>query len=225
MTLPSAPTPATSTVTNMHTESTVTTTTTTLTAYAEATTIASSNGVAYRKYTHSFDANLAVTGFTSSYFKTLTPDWTGFQRSLTFSTPNWSGGSSYLTLSDHSAFLASQAAIMLQGFFVARQTGTYTFSSSRDYIDNWGYLWLGDAAYSTWSDSNTAFQASRTGAGYITGITTVTLNEGDAIPLAWLWANGGGVSQSYFQVTSPDGTSTTDTSEYFVQACSSGVFS
>ncbi|KAK9769756.1 hypothetical protein SCAR479_13539 [Seiridium cardinale] len=195
---------ATDTEASSHTESATTTITTTLTAYAEATTIAS-NGIAYRKYTHSYDANSASSRFTSSTFKSLTPDWSGVLQLLTFSTPNWPSGSQYLTLADHSAFLASQAA--------------------RDYIDNWGYLWTGDASYSTWSDSNTAYQASRTGAGYTTGTTTVTLNAGDAIPLAFLWANGGGVAESYFTVTTPSGSSTTDTTGYFVQACSSSVFS
>lgn len=113
---------------------------------------------------------------------------------------------------------------MLQGFFIAKQTGTYTLFSSKDYVDNWGYLWTGDAAYSSWSDSNTAFQARRTDAGYFSGTATLTLNAGDAIPLAWLWANGGGVSQSYFMITAPDGSSTTDTTGYFVQSCSAGVF-
>ncbi|KAK9418671.1 putative GLEYA domain-containing protein [Seiridium unicorne] len=211
------------TETSSHTESTTTTTTTTLTAYAEATTIAS-NGIAYRKYTHSYDANSASSGFTSSTFKSLTSDWSGVLQSLTFSIPNWPSGSQYLTLADHSAFLASQAALVLQGFFIAQETGTYTFTSSKDYIDNWGYLWTGDASDSTWSDSNTAYQASRTGAGYTTGTTTVTLNAGDAIPLAFLWANGGGVGESYFTVTTPSGSSTTDTTGYFVQACSSSVF-
>lgn len=210
-------------VTNTQTETTTTSTTTTLTAYAQATTIAS-NGIAYRKYTHSYNADLTASGFTSSAFKSLTPDWSGVLQSITFSTPNWSSGSQYLTLSDHAAFLATQAALLLQGFFIAKETGTYTLTSSSSYIDNWGYLWTGDAAYSSWSDSNTAYQASRTNAGYITGTTTVTLNAGDAIPLAFLWANGGGVGQSYLTVKTPSGATTTDSTGYFVQACSSSVF-
>ncbi|KAK6193326.1 hypothetical protein LQW54_012588 [Pestalotiopsis sp. IQ-011] len=214
---------ATYTETNTISETTTATTTTTLTAYAEATSIAS-NGIAYRKYTHSYSADSSSSGYTSTAFKSLSPDWTGALQSLTFSTPNWSSGSQYLTLSDHAAFLATQAALLLQGFFIAKETGTYTFASSRDYIDNWGYLWVGDVSYSTWSDSNTAFQASRTGAGYYGGSYSVTLNAGDAIPLTWLWANGGGVAQSYFKLTTPSGSSTTDTTGYFVQACSSSVF-
>ncbi|KAH8666834.1 GLEYA domain-containing protein [Xylariales sp. PMI_506] len=216
---------ATYTATNTATESTTVTTTTTLTAYAVVTTIAS-NGIAYRKYTHSYDADLTASGFTSSAFKSLTPDFSGALQSLSFSTPNWPSGSTALTLSDRggASFDASQAALLLQGFFIARQTGTYTLSSSASYIDNWGYLWTGDAAYSDWSDANTGFQASRTGAGYYGGSTTVDMSEGDAIPLTWLWANGGGVSQSYFVVTAPDGTVTTDSTGYFVQACDSSVF-
>lgn len=206
-----------------HTDIITTTSTTTRTVYAEATTVAS-NGVRYRKYEQPYNANLANSGYTSSYFKGKTPDWTGILTSLSFATPNWPSGSLDLTLQDHAAFPATQSALLLQGFFIAKETGTYTLSSAASSIDNWGYLWLGDVAYSAWSDANTAFKASRTGAGNVAGSTTVTLNAGDAIPLTWLWANGGGVARSYFAVTSPSGVTTTDTTGYFVQACSDTVF-
>jgi len=112
----------------------------------------------------------------------------------------------------------------LQGFFIAQETGVYTLSSSANYIDNWGYLWTGDAAYSAWDDSNTVFQASRTGDGYYGGATTLVMNAGDAVPITWLWSNGGGTAQSYFAISAPDGSYTTDSTGYFVQACSSGTF-
>ncbi|KAI1810293.1 GLEYA domain-containing protein [Poronia punctata] len=211
------------TTTNTHTETTETTATSTITENAEATTIVS-NGLVYRKYEHSYDANLVSSGYTSTAFKSLTPDWTGVLTSLSFSSPNWPSGSQYLELQDHAAFLATQSAILLQGFFLAPETGTYTLSSSADLIDNWGYLWTGDVAYAVWDDTNTAFQASRTGAGNFGGSTTVTLNAGDAIPITWLWANGGGVAQSFFSVTTPSGSTTTDTTGFFVQPCSSEVF-
>lgn len=178
----------------------------------------------YRKYTHSYNANLANPGFISSTFKTLTPDWTGHLETLSFS--NWEGNNQVdLTLPDHASFPATQAAVLAQGFFIARETGTYTLSSSGAYVDNWGYLWIGDVAYSAWDDSNTAFKAVRVGAGpYTGGSTTVNLTAGSATPLTWLWVNGGGAAQSYFTVTSPSGVSTTDTTGYFVQACSNTVF-
>ncbi|KAI3321025.1 GLEYA domain-containing protein [Xylariaceae sp. AK1471] len=212
---------ATYTETSTHTESTTTTTTTTLTAFAEATTIASS-GLMYRKYTHPYDANLVASGFTSSAFKSLTPDWRGVIHALTFD--DYTTGGVYLTIEGHAAFDATQAAILAQGFFLAKETGTYTLTSSKDTIDNWGYLWTGDVAYSAWDDSNTAYQSSRTGAPYVTGTTTLTLNAGDAIPLTWLFANGGGPAQSVFTIITPSGASTSDTTSYFVQACSASIF-
>lgn len=214
---------ATVTATNTLTQITTSTTTSTETAYATATTIAS-NGSAYREYTCPFDANSADNGFTSSYFKTLPPNFSGTQQSLDFASPDWPSSETTITLSDGQSFDGSQAALLLQGFFIAAETGTYTFSSSGNYIDNWGYLWTGDAAYSGWDDDNTDFQASRTTAGYYGGSTTVAVNAGDAIPLTWLWANGGGAGQSYFVITSPDGSTVTDTTGFFVQACSSEVF-
>lgn len=163
-------------------------------------------------------------GFTSSYFKGLTPDFSGTLQDIDFSSPDWPSSDTTLSLPGQAPFDASQAAILAQGFFVAAETGTYVLSSSSDDIDNWGYLWTGDVAYLEWDDSNTDFQASRTGAGYYGGSTPLVMNAGDAIPLTWLWANGGGAAQSYFAITSPDGSTVTDTTGFFVQECSSEVF-
>ncbi|OMP88075.1 hypothetical protein BK809_0002832 [Diplodia seriata] len=111
----------------------------------------------------------------------------------------------------------------MQGFFVAQATGTYTISTSADYIDNYGYLWTGDAAY-TWTDGTTAYAATRTGGGYFGGSTSITMNAGDAVPMTWLWANGGGVGRSHFVITTPSGSSVTDTTGYFAPACDSSIF-
>jgi hypothetical protein len=211
------------TETSTHTDVATTTSTTTLTAFAEATTIAS-NGLRYRKFEQPYSAIVPNSGYNSSYFKGRTPDWTGVLTSLSFATPDWPFGSPDLTLQDHAAFVANQSALLLQGFFIAKETGKYNFSSAAESIDNWGYLWLNDVAYSAWNDNNAAFKASRTFYGNVGGSTTVTLNAGDAIPLTWLWANGGAVAQSYFDVTSPSGVKTNDTTGYFVQACSNAVF-
>ncbi|KAL1889665.1 hypothetical protein Sste5346_008784 [Sporothrix stenoceras] len=197
------------------------------TEYATATTIATNGAAAYRRYFSPYDANLEDAGFTSDDFSPLNPSRpavlsSGYLASLTFS--NWPYGGTDLYLDDGAEFDASQAALLFQGFFVARQSGTYYLSTSGDYIDNYGYLWTGDVSYSTWSDSNAAFKASRTGDGYYGGSTSLSLNEGDAIPIAWLFANGGGAAQSYFVVTSPDGTSTTDTTGFLVPACSANTF-
>ncbi|KAF9630898.1 hypothetical protein BFW01_g1769 [Lasiodiplodia theobromae] len=163
-------------------------------------------------------------GFTSTYFKTASVDFSGTLEDVDFSSPNWPSGSRYITLPGNSQFDSAYAAVLMNGFFVAPVTGTYTISSSSSSIDNWGYLWKGDVAYSTWSDSNTAYQASRTGAGYIGGRTSFTLSAGDAIPMTLLWANGGGVGQSTFIITLPSGSTVSDSTGYFAPGCDA-VFS
>ncbi|KAF4535209.1 Gleya adhesin domain protein [Lasiodiplodia theobromae] len=213
----------TETSTNTVTDYTTTTTTTTETAYATATTI-STSGLAYRKYTHSYNADSSSSGFTSTYFKTASVDFSGTIEDVDFSSPNWPSGSRYITLPGNSQFDSAYAAVLMNGFFVAPTSGTYTISSSSSSIDNWGYLWKGDVAYSTWSDSNTAYQASRTGAGYIGGSTSFTLSAGDAIPMTLLWANGGGVGQSTFIITLPSGSTVSDSTGYFAPGCDA-VFS
>ncbi|KAL6407697.1 putative gleya adhesin domain protein [Ilyonectria robusta] len=212
------------TVRNTRTAIVSTVSTKAVTAYVVATEIAS-NGISYRKYTSSFNAYLANSGFTTTFFKKKNPEFRGVLQSLSFSTPSWPTGSTLLTLADRrKSFESSQSALLFNGFFIAKETGTYTFTSLADAIDNWGYLWVGDVAYSDWNDDNTAFKASRTGAGNFGGSYSVTLRKGDAIPLTWLWANGGSVAQSYLSITTPGGVTTTDTTGYFVQACGADVF-
>lgn len=216
------------TVTSTVTQTTTSTTTKVSTAFATSTTIAS-NGLAYKKYTHAFDARTPECNFTSSFFQRRTPDAEGVLTNLNFVTPNWpSPADTSLTipglLPAAGAFDASQTAFVVQGFFLARTPGSYTFSSPKDKIDNWGYLWLGEPAYCDWTDANAAFKATRTVDSIVSGTTTIELQAGDAIPLTWLWANGGAASRSYLSITLPDGTVVEDTTGLFVQACNPDVF-
>jgi len=127
------------------------TTTSTIVANAAATTIAS-NGVQYRKYSSPYreDSN----DVTSTYFKTAAADFSGNLQSLSFSTPNWPSSNYFITLADGQHFYSAYAALLLQGFFIAKETGTYIFQSRSGEIDNYGYLWTGDNAYSAWNDGN-----------------------------------------------------------------------
>ncbi|KAI0389847.1 GLEYA domain-containing protein [Xylariaceae sp. FL0594] len=195
----------TNTNTVTHTTTTTTTTTTTSAVIEEATTI-QPNALRYRKYEQPYDGNLENSGYTSSWFKGKQPDWTGELSTLSFASPDWPGPDTTLTLPDHAPFDASMSALLLQGFFVAR------------------YLWTGDVAYASWDDGNAAFKASRTGAGFVGGGVELVMNEGDAIPITWLWANGGQAAQSWFAIQTPSGEVTTNTTGYFVKACSDGVF-
>ena len=202
------------TVTTTVTEGTVT-----ATAYAEATSIAAS-GLHYRRWEHGYDANQDAPGYTVGYFKGRTPLGSGTLRSPTFR------GSGNLVRVGAEIVPGPQAAVMMQGFFVARQTGTYTLWSGANDIDNWGYLWTGAPALGDWRDDNTAFKAVRTGSKgqYTGGITYLTLQAGDAVPVAWLWANGGGDAASYLGIRGPNGMVTTDGSDFFVLPCNDGVF-
>ncbi|KAF2443336.1 hypothetical protein P171DRAFT_473647 [Karstenula rhodostoma CBS 690.94] len=219
-----AATTVTETTTEQATATEETTTTSTITAYAVETTIAS-NGVQYRKYTHTFDANRADGGgFTSNYFKNQPAQFSGAITSLSFATPNWPSGSTTLTLSDGRSFPSDFAALLLQGFFIAKETGQYIITSRGGDVDNYGYAWTGDNAYSAWNDGNAAFRSARTGGGNVDGNTYLRLNAGDAVPLTYLWANGGGVGQNIVRITTPSGRVVTSHAGYFVQACSSSVF-
>ncbi|CAK7221942.1 hypothetical protein SBRCBS47491_004701 [Sporothrix bragantina] len=199
------------------------------TEYAVATAINTDGGkLNYRRYDSPYNADNANSGFTSSQFSPNNPDRpgvlsTGMLASLTFSTPNWPNGGTYLDL-DGDSFDSAQAAILFQGFFVAQQQGTYYLETNENYVDNYAYMWTGDDAYSMWNDDNAAFKASRTGDGNFGGYTTLDLYIGDAVPITYLWANGGGVGQSYIVMYTPGGVETTDLTGYFVPACDNSVF-
>ncbi|KAM5345940.1 hypothetical protein ACJ41O_011801 [Fusarium nematophilum] len=122
--------------------------TATITVYATAETIAS-NGARYRRYTHPFVAG-GSEPYTSSFFKDKDPVADGVIGTLSWNNSGSGPPSSYVTLPGHdpsTSFDASDAAILVNGFFFAGETGTYTFRSDGESIDDWGYLWVGDVAY------------------------------------------------------------------------------
>ncbi|KAK6841231.1 hypothetical protein PG987_002091 [Apiospora arundinis] len=218
------------------TVTTVSTATKVETAYATSTSIVP-NGLAYKNFTHPFVAtDPANNKFTSSFFKKRTPIAQGTLNGLSFSTPDWPStddfsatGNGILSIPGLAGEIETtlDTAFMIQAFFIATLSGEYTFASPGDNIDNWGMLWLGEPAYCDWDDANAAFFASRTSsAPPVSGTTTLTLTEGDAVPLTWLWGNGGGAARSYLSIRLPDGTVVDDgdMSAYFVRACNDGVF-
>lgn len=201
------------------------TSTTTTTIGAVATNFAS-NGLVYKKFPSSFSGYSSNAGFSSSAFKGLTPDFSGVWSNLNFATPYWPSMSTpdTITLDQSAPFDVSQAALLFQGFFIAPQTGPYTFSVPAASNDNFAEFWTGNAALA-WADSAAAFKAIRTADASSDGSTTVTMNAGDAMPITYLWANGGGAGQSAFNIVFPDGSSPTDFSKLFLQPCSSNTFS
>ncbi|KAL1594948.1 hypothetical protein SLS59_008499 [Nothophoma quercina] len=195
------------------------TTTSTVIAYAVATTIAS-NGAQYRQYQSPYTSD----DVSAAYFKTVTPVSSGTSSSLTFSTPDWPYGNSYsITLADGYTFNSYYSALLFQGFFIAKETGTYLFYSSSGEIDNWGYVWTGSNAYAAWADGNENFKNHFDG-GDTTMSTSIQMNAGDAVPLTYLWINTGGPGQSKFRIRTPGGTELNGGDGYFVKACSAATF-
>lgn len=112
----------------------------------------------------------------------------GFFTSLTFS------AHTSLTLPWIDAFNPAQSAILFNGYLVAKESGTYTFVVPVDKVGNWGYLWVGDAAYA-WNSNTWVIEGTRTGSDtnlWKGGSYAVKMNRGDAISFTNLWANGSG---------------------------------
>ncbi|RBR09152.1 hypothetical protein FVER53590_11689 [Fusarium verticillioides] len=191
----------------------------TVTAWVVETTFADSNDIAYRRFACPFDANLYDDGFGINYFKGKPVLSSGNAQSFQFVTCD------SLTLGSSDTFDASQAALLFNAYFYAKETGTYTFSIPND-IDNWGYLWVNDAAY-TWDSGAWAIEGTRTGGNpslWKSGSYEVQLNKGDAIPFTYLWANGGGCGVSDLTVTTPSGKSIPGLEGSTVQACDLNKF-
>ncbi|CZR41631.1 uncharacterized protein FPRO_11220 [Fusarium proliferatum ET1] len=188
--------------------------TSTVTAWVVETTFADNNDIAYRRFNCPFNANVYDDGFTTNYFKGKNPLSSGYTDTFQFGTCNT------LTLPGSGTFDPSQAALLFNAYFYAKETGTYTFSVP-DTIDNWGYLWVKDAAY-TWSYGAWAIQGTRTGqnsALWKGGSYQIQLKKGDAIPFTYLWANGGGCAGNDLSVRTPSGKSIPGMAGSTVKAC------
>ncbi|KAG5753715.1 hypothetical protein H9Q69_002968 [Fusarium xylarioides] len=188
--------------------------TSTVTAWVVETTFADNNDIAYRRFQCPFNANVYDDGFTTNYFKGKPVLSSGNAQTLQFS------ACSSLTIPGSGTFDASQSALLYNAYFYAKETGTYTFSVP-DTIDNWGYLWVKDAAY-TWNYGAWAIQGTRTGQNsglWKGGSYQIQLKKGDAIPFTYLWANGGGCAGNDLSVKTPSGKSIPGMAGSTVKAC------
>ncbi|KAF5538013.1 gleya adhesin domain-containing protein [Fusarium phyllophilum] len=129
--------------------------TSTVTAWVVETSFADNSDIAYRRFQCPFNANVYDDGFTTTYFKGKPVLSSGNAQTLQFS------ACSSLTIPGSGTFDASQSALLYNAYFYAKETGTYTFSVP-DAIDNWGYLWVKDAAY-TRNYGAWAIQGTRAG--------------------------------------------------------------
>lgn len=124
---------------------------------------------------------------------------------------------------DYQGFDCGYAVVVMQAYFLAPSTGSYTFNTPTG-VDNQEIVWTGNIAYgqSPWSTSNANYNVIRAGSGpYIEGgAYTVQLNAGDLLPFSTMWVNGGGPGQAQVTITDPAGVQHSDTTGFFVTPCS-----
>lgn len=118
-----------------------------------------------------------------------------------------------------------QVTIVNQGYFHAAESGSYTFATNST-MDNAMYVWSGDVAYDSYTNSNWDYSATRQGYPVVEtpGNKTYTLTAGELMPMTIMFVNGGGPGRAVISVTNPDGV-TNGTSGYFLPPCDDTTFS
>lgn len=113
----------------------------------------------------------------------------------------------------------NQRAIVLQGYFAPEASGTHTITLSG--CDDIAYIWLGDAAFNTWEDSNYNCRATQAGDDSLVEDFTA----GTFYPITILYANSIYNGRLQLSITTPDGISHNDTTGFFEQPiCRPGNF-
>lgn len=87
-------------------------------------------------------------------------------------------------------------AVIFQGYFIVPTTGNYLFETVSD---DFGFIWVGVKAFKEWYGYNYDGKKNTTS-------SPVFLTEGERVPTTFLYANGGGVCKSIFDIILPDGT-------------------
>ncbi|KAI0197386.1 GLEYA domain-containing protein [Xylaria flabelliformis] len=144
-------------------------------------------------------------GFKADVFKTKTPTYTGV-------TP-FIGGLSALGASDGKIY--NSTSTLNSTYFVLNQhaylwaceKGTWQFDISG--VDDLVLAWVGDVAYSGWTDANANARAVWTfqGTGSHTGSASFTtdLEGGSFVPVRFVFANAQGGGAFKVTITSPSG--------------------
>lgn len=179
------------------------------------------NGLTYYTYTNNYDFNQVNPGYDVTTFKNTNYDYTGSVRNP----PAFACSDTSCNLPGSGTVVDyTQLTAVMQGYVYAATSGTYTFTTGTSgvFVDNYLGLWLGDKAYSDWTNNNADFAAVRTSSGSVPGTYTTTMVAGELRPITLIFINGGGPASFNFQIITPDGTVHGDTSGFFVQACGSG---
>lgn len=203
------------------TSSTTTLPATTTTVSASVTHFAR-NGLAYRKYSHSFSGNrfFGGTRWTADFFTTATPDYNGTVPTIQFAT-NKDGTYQAPDRLDLPVEDWTHTALMMQAYFIPDATGTWTFYSLHD---NWMQLWLGDTAVKGWGEGNALYKAVVNIFSSVPGSYSVELVKDVPVPMAVLWGNGGLGGDSGIKFTNPAEEVTEDSTPYMAQGCPGTFF-
>lgn len=130
-----------------------------------------------------------------SYFKGKTPTFSGTLDDLNFQT----AANGLLNLGGRT-FNATQVAVLAQGYFYAKHTGSYYIGSTGFSTDDWAFMWTGQKAFHDWDLDNRDGEAfgHRLVNNEDMGVQLNNLDEAQLIPFTYLWINYLGAGQSNF---------------------------
>lgn len=130
-------------------------------------------------------------------YKSQTPEASGDTTTYTYNTDN----QYYASVYGSDPIEVDLIALNHRGFFIAEQSGTYTFTV--DSVDDWLTLWIGPDALSGWTLDNALFTVQFPGG--VGNQYTMDLDVG-IYPIRFMWVNGGSIGVFGFTITAPDGT-------------------
>lgn len=173
-------------------------------------------GIAWKKYSR--NPNPASEDENPVNYKFATPDRTGYVLNINQLTS--SGSPPYnAELYDGSTILADYTAIIYQGYFLCRSTGTYTFFGwhNGDRNDDQIMAWLGnDARNNNWSNINWYMRSRFSGGDQA---WSQSCQAGQAIPITIFWTNNSGRGAVRFFVRLPNSTVYVSTAPVFFPHC------
>ncbi|KAI0153938.1 hypothetical protein BJ166DRAFT_595063 [Pestalotiopsis sp. NC0098] len=157
-----------------------------------------------------------------SYFKGKTPTFSGTLDDLNFQT----AANGLLNLGGRT-FNATQVAVLAQGYFYAKHTGSYYIGSTGFSTDDWAFMWTGQKAFHDWDLDNRDGEAfgHRIVNNEDMGVQLNNLDEAQLIPFTYLWINYLGAGQSNFFIDDARNIELTfDNRGWFIWDCDENAF-
>ncbi|KAJ5087134.1 hypothetical protein N7456_010750 [Penicillium angulare] len=116
-----------------------------------------------------------------------------------------------------------QWTVVFQGYLHATQTGNYTLDPTLA-EDNALFFWLGEKAYSNYTNDNTDGGVSYTQPTDLPHTFAVSMTAGEFLPITFIYANGYGPALNELTITSPNGTTYPTDLDFFVPPCPNNPF-